>query len=388
MNFNLNDEQQMLEDSVRRFVDKAYAFETRSAIVKAAEGGSAENWRTFAENGWLAAALPEEHGGLGGSVLDTALIAQQFGRALVVEPYLGCAVLAAQTLVAAAAPGLKDTLLPALADGSARVALAYSEASSRGDPAIVQTVARQDNDGYRIEGAKTLVLGAGHADWFIVSARVADAGREDEGISLFLVPANAAGLAQQALPLHDGTQAAELTFAQLAVPASALLGERGRGLEALRSGLSHGITALCAELVGAMERAIEITAEYLKVRKQFGVPIASFQALQHRMADMAAELELSRSMLYAMLAALECESGKTQQLALSQGKAFIGRAAKWVCGQAIQLHGGIGMTEEYAVGHYFKRAVVADILFGTSDQHEAANAAALQEALRAETESV
>lgn len=388
MNFNLNDEQKMLEDSVRRFVDKAYAFETRNAIVKAAEGGSAENWRTFAENGWLAAALPEAHGGLGGTVLDTALIAQQFGRALVVEPYLGCAVLAAQTLAAAGTPDVKDALLSALADGSERVALAYSEASSRGDPAIVQTLAIRDKDGYRLEGAKTLVLGAAHADWFIVSARIVDDGRQDEGISLFLVPAGSSGPAQQTLPLHDGTQAAELTFAQFAVPASALLGERGAGLDALRFGLSHGMTALCAELVGAMERAIEITAEYLKVRKQFGVPIASFQALQHRMADMAAELELSRSMLYAMLAALECESGKAQQLTLSQGKAFIGRAAKWVCAQAIQLHGGIGMTEEYAVGHYFKRAVVADILFGTSDQHEAANAAALQHALSAQTELV
>ncbi|WP_250450855.1 acyl-CoA dehydrogenase family protein [Caballeronia sp. ATUFL_M2_KS44] len=387
MNFNLNDEQQLLQDSVRRFIDKAYAFETRNAIVKAARGGNAENWRMFADNGWLAAALPEAYGGLGGTLLDTALITQQFGRALVVEPYLGCAVLAAQTLVAAAGPAVMDTLLPAIADGSQRVALAYSEAASRGDPAIVQTTATCTKDGYRIDGTKTLVLGAADADWFIVSARVADGASVDDGVSLFLLRAGSPGLTQQPLPLHDGTHAAELTFAQVAVPASALLGERGAGLRALRHGLSHGITALCAELVGAMERAIEITAEYLKVRKQFGVAIGSFQSLQHRMADMAAELELSRSMLYAMLAAFEGECEKTQRLTVSQGKAFIGRAAKWVCGQAIQLHGGIGMTEEYAVGHYFKRAIVADILFGTSDQHEAANAVALQEALRAESEA-
>lgn len=378
MNFNLNDEQQMLQDSARRFVEKAYGFEARCALVGAGQGGSAGNWRTFAENGWLAAALPETSGGLGGTVLNTALIGQAFGRALVIEPYLGCAVLAAQTFSAAASPAQRDAMLPALADGGKRLALAYSESSSRGDPALVETTATEIDGGYRIRGKKTLVLGAPGADGLIVSARVLDANGTDSNISLFLVPADAPGLARQNLPLHDATMAAELTLEQVNVSSSALLGTRGAGLDALRHGLSHGMTALCAELVGAMERAIELTAEYLKVRKQFGVPIASFQALQHRMADMAAELELSRSMLYAMLASHEDEASATRQQTLSQGKAFIGRAAKWVCGQAIQLHGGIGMTEEYAIGHYFKRAVVADILFGTSDQHDAANAAALQ----------
>jgi alkylation response protein AidB-like acyl-CoA dehydrogenase len=378
MNFNLNDEQRMLQDSVRRFIDKAYTFEARAALVKAAQGGSPQNWRFFADNGWLAAALPEAYGGLNGTVLDTALICQQFGRGLVIEPYLGSAVLAAQTLASAASPAQLDTLMPALADGSRRIALAYSEASSRGDPANVSATATVSGNRYVLSGRKTLVLGASDADWLIVSARISDAAQPAADVSLFLVPADAAGVKRHDLPLHDGTRAAELAFDQVELDANALLGVRGAGLKALRHGLSHGITALCAELVGAMERAVELTAEYLKVRMQFGVAIASFQALQHRMADMAAELELSRSMLYAMLASLENGTAAAQQLTLSQGKAFIGRAAKWVCGQAIQLHGGIGMTEEYAIGHYFKRAIVADILFGTSDQHDAANAAALQ----------
>ncbi len=377
MNFNLNSEQQMLQDSVRRFVDKEYGFDARTALVKARTTSSASHWQTFADNGWLAAALPESCGGLDGSVIDTVLIAQQLGRALVVEPYLGCAVLAAQTLYAAATPAQREHWLPLLADGSRKIALAYSEAQSRGLPEFVSLTATATPDGYALSGSKTLVLGGADADTFIVSAHASDA----DGITLMLVDAQAPGLTRRVLPLHDGSFAAELTFKAVQVGRDAVLGEPGSGLVALRHGLAHAIAALGAELVGGMEKAIEITAEYLKVRKQFGVPIGSFQALQHRLADMAAETELARSMLYALLATLENGDVIAQQRAVSQAKSVIGRAARFVCGQAIQLHGGIGMTEEYQVGHYYKRAVVADVLFGSSDAHDAACAARLQEEL-------
>ncbi|BDB27510.1 acyl-CoA dehydrogenase family protein [Cupriavidus sp. P-10] len=384
MNFNLTDEQRLLQDSVRRFVDKDYDFEARTARIRSAEPCNARHWAIFAENGWLAAALPESAGGLGGSIIETVLIATELGRGLVVEPYLGSAVLAAQTLAAAAGPDQLDALIPALADGSRRVALAYSEAQSRGLPEPVATRAEPAPGGYRLHGTKTLVLGGCDADAFIVSAMLPGASGEAALCSLFLVPADAAGLQRVALPLHDGSWAAEVTFDQAFVPADALLGEAGTGQAALRHGLTHGIAALCAELVGGMEKTIEITAGYLKVRKQFGVPIGSFQALQHRMADMAAELEVARSMLYALLASIENDDDGDLARTVSQAKALIVRAARYVCGQGIQLHGGIGMTEEYTVGHYFKRAVVADVLFGNADLHEACNARALQAALNQE----
>lgn len=374
MNFNLNAEQQLLQDSVRRFVDKDYGFEARTALIKARSTCSASHWQTFADNGWLAAALPESCGGLDGSLIDTVLIAQELGRGLVLEPYLGCAVLAAQTLLAAGTTAQCEQWLPALADGSRKFSLAYSEAQSRGFPEPVGTRAVATGDGYALSGCKTLVLGGADADSFIVSARTSDA----DGIALLVVPANASGLSRRVLPLHDGSFAAELTFEQVRVAREALLGEAGKGLAALRHGLAHATAVLGAELVGGMEKAIEFTAEYLKVRKQFGVPIGSFQALQHRLADMAAELELARSMLYALLASIENDAADERQRIVSQAKSVIGRAARFVCSQAIQLHGGIGMTEEYQVGHYYKRAVVADALFGSSDGHDAACAAQLQ----------
>ncbi|MDH4656872.1 MULTISPECIES: acyl-CoA dehydrogenase family protein [unclassified Pseudomonas] len=379
MDFELTSEQQLLQDSVRRYIDKAYSFEARTALLKAGKNGSAEHWGMFAANGWLMAALPEEHGGLGGSPLETAIIAQELGRGLVLEPYLGCAVLAAQTLAAAANPEQQARWLPQLAEGTCRIALAYSEPGSRGMPEPVTLRAERSGDGFILHGLKSLVLGAHDAHAFIVSARI----EGTAGVSLLLVDADAVGLERQALPLHDGTWVQELNFDGVEVGADGLLGEAGQGLPALREGLAHGIVALCAELIGGMEKTLEVTADYLKVRKQFGVPIGSFQALQHRMADMAAEVELARSMLHAALASMTNDDEPTRRKTLSGAKMLIGRAAKFVCGQGIQLHGGIGMTEEYLVGHYYKRAVVADLLLGSSDSHEAACAKALQAELRA-----
>jgi len=377
MNFNLNAEQQLLQDSVRRFVERAYSFEARTALINTRSTSDAAHWQTFAANGWLAAALPDAYGGLGGTLLDTVLIAHEFGRGLVTQPYLGCAVLAAQTLLAAGTPSQNEHWLPQLADGSRKFALAYSEAQSRGFPETVSLRASATSNGYSLSGSKTLVLGGADADSFVVSAVTPDA----DGITLFLVHADTPGLSRRVLALHDGSFAAELTFRQVQVTRDAVLGEPGKGLPALRLGLAHATAALCAELIGGMEKAIELTAEYLKVRNQFGVPIASFQVLQHRMADMASEMELGRSMLYALLESIENGDEPARLRAVSQAKSIVGRAARFVCAQAIQLHGGIGMTEEYQVGHFYKRAVVADVLFGSGDAHDAVCAAQLQKDL-------
>jgi len=371
----------MLQDSVRRFVENAYTFEARTALLETGQGGSAVNWRSFAENGWLGAAVPEPCGGFGGTVLETALIAHEFGRGLVIEPYLGCAVLAAQTLVASESSGVRQQLLPGLVDGTIRCAVAYSESGSCGMPLPVALRANRTSDGYVLNGSKSLVLGGRDAEWFIVSGVVANQANPAD-ITLFLVNAEAPGLSRQALPLHDGSWAAEVVLENVFVPTDMVLGQPGQGMPALRHGLMHATVALCSELVGAMERAIEITADYLKLRKQFGVAIGSFQALQHRMADMAAELELSRSMLFALLAAIEGTDAAHKERMVSQAKTLISRAAKKVCGQAIQLHGGIGVTEECSVGHYFKRAVVGDVLLGSADRHEAHSAVQLQSELQ------
>ena len=288
MNFELDPAQKAMQFQVRQWAERSYRFADRQALLEEPDAGQ-RTWQAYAENGWLGTALPEVHGGRGGGAIDTALIAQEFGRALVVEPYLGCAVMAVQTLIAAASPQQLDRLLPDMASGRSKIALAYSEAQSRGMPEPITLRAERVPDGYALNGCKTVVLGGVGADRFIVSAVM-----RAQPI-LLLIEAASSGLTIDALKLHDGSQAAQLTFDGVFVPSEALLGKPANALGALRLGLAHGTAALCAELVGAMERVIEITADYLKTRVQFGVPIGSFQALQHRLADMAAEMELSRS---------------------------------------------------------------------------------------------
>lgn len=374
MQFELNSEQQLLSDSVGRFIENEYSFESRARRLAGNPASFPATWRAFADQGWLAAALPERHGGLGGSVIDTAIIARHFGRGLLLEPYLGCAVLAAQTLAAAGSELQCNTWLPGIADGSRRIALACAE-GSHGLTEPLTMVARSQG-GHRLTGRKTLVLGGPNADAYVVSARLDAPG--SAGLSLFLVSASATGLEVAPVPLHDGRLAAELTLDGVAAE---LVGAAGGGSAALHEGLAHGIIALCAELVGSMERVIEITAEYLRNRKQFDVPLASFQALQHRMADMAAELEIARSMLFAALASFQNDDPDRRNHVLGAAKAFVSTAALRVCGQGIQLHGAIGMTEEYSVGHHYKHAVVSSLLLGANTIHEAAFATALQNRL-------
>ena len=374
MDFKLNSDQVMLQDSVRRFGERSYGFDARTAQLQ--QGKLFAHWPTFADNGWLAAGIPEACGGVGGDAVDVALIAQELGRVLAMEPFASVGVMPAQVLLAGGSEAQKTQFLPPLVEGKLRMSVAYSEPSSRGNPAVttLKAVANAAAGGYGLSGLKTLVVGGADADLFLVSAQVPDT----TGITLFLVNADAPGLSQRRLRLHDGSQATEVVFDQVQVSDTQRVGAVGAGLPALQQGYCCAVTALCAELIGVMEAAIEMTAEYLKTRKQFGVAIGSFQVLQHRMVDMAGDLEVSRSMLHALLDA-ETNAPLDDRLRMvSQAKSLIGRLAKAVCGQAIQLHGGIGMTEEYAVGHYFKRAVVANILFGTGDQHDSAAMAELQ----------
>ncbi|MEJ6009384.1 acyl-CoA dehydrogenase family protein [Novosphingobium aquae] len=359
MDFTFDTEQQMLCDSVARFLQNEYDFDARMKLVAAAGGGSAAIWQKFAENGWIAASCPEEFGGFGGSVIDTAIICEQFGRGLVIEPWLGSAVLGLQTLLASDDAEAKTALLPRLCDGSQRIAVAWSETAARGVPNVVATTSKGEGDILRLHGTKTLVLGGVGADAYLVSVRLAGSIDARDGIALCIVEAGAPGLSISPTLLHDGSLAATITLDG----ANARL-LQGDGLRALEAGLGYATCALCAELVGAMERAIEITADYLRTRKQFGVTIGSFQSLQHRMADMVAELELARSMLFVALASQENDEAETRVATLAGAKALITGAARSICAQAIQLHGGIGMTEECAIGHYFKRAVVADALLG------------------------
>lgn len=376
MQFQLNPEQQLLQDSLRRFLENEYGFDYRRALSKESPQGLAQNWQTFAENGWLAASLQESLGGFGGSIVETSIIAHEFGRALVIEPYIGCAVLGTHTLLAAGSDAQIQRIMPDIAEGKVRIALAYSELSSRGMPWPIDTVAEPAGNGYVLSGQKSLVIGASSADKFLVSARLA----QTDHVGLFLVDANDSSISRTDLPLHDGSLAQALSLNGLKVRAADLLGDPKNGLNALRQGLNNGILAICASMIGAMERSIEITAEYLKTRQQFGTPIGSFQVLQHRMADMATEMELARSMLFAAMAAVLSDHADQRDQTVSYAKSLIGRSAKFVCGQAIQLHGGIGMTEEYTVGHYFKYVMVANALLGSSSRHDEACALQLTQA--------
>ncbi len=378
MDFSLTDEQKMLQESAGRYVEKTYTFEARKHFIERDHGFNAENWKTFAELGWLGVAVPEAYGGLGGSAVETALIMQQLGRALVVEPFIASAVLATQAIIAGGTEAQKESLLPALAGGEAVATLAHGERNARGAVEHVETVAKAAGGGYRLEGLKTVVLGAPSAQTILIPARTAGSVADRDGITLFAIDVKAANLTLQEARLVDGSRAADVRLDGVTVGKDAVIGEVGKAYPALQAAVDHAIIALCAEAVGAMDKVIWTTRDYLKTRKQFGVAIGSFQALQHRMADMVIEHEMASSMLYRGLAALENPDPVQRSLGASAAKAQIIRAAKFVTAQGIQLHGGMGMTEEYVIGHYFKRIVVAESLFGNTDYHITRYAKSLQ----------
>jgi len=367
MNFEHTEERRMLADSLNRFIARQYHIEARHKIAASPEGFSNAMWQQFAELGVVGMLLREEDGGFGGTGFDIAVVFEALGRGLVLEPQLGSAVLAAEAIAAAGSDAQKE-VLASIVDASLIAAFAHDEPDAHYELARVATTARRDDDGWVIDGAKAVVANAEQAQWIVVSARTSGAVDDEAGISLFLVPADAAGLSMVGSPTMDGGRVAELTFSGVRVGADALLGEPGQGFAALERAVGRGVLALCAEALGAMEAAKEATLDYLRTRKQFGVVIGSFQALQHRMADLLLEIEQARSAVINAASALDADRF-TRERSLSAAKASIGRIGTLVAEECIQLHGGIGMTWELPLAHYAKRLVMIDHQLGDEDHH-------------------
>ncbi len=357
MDFSFTEEQQLLEDTVRRFVAKDYAFEQRRAIRDSAEGWSRDAWQALADLGLLALNVPEEHGGLGAGPVDTMLAMNALGPGLLLEPYLASAVVA--TTLLRECPR-QAGLLEQMAAGARIVVLAHEEAETRGDTGRVAALCRIEGTDFLLDGRKCVVAHAAAADALIVSARLED------DLALFLVPRDAAGLTLDAYPTLDGTRAAEVRLAGVRLPAAARL---DAGRDALVRALDIGLAALCAEAVGIMKAALDATVDYLRTRRQFGQPIGRFQALQHRAADMLLQYEQAKSM--STLAALRCTSQDAvlRRRALAAAKVVIGRAARFIGQQAVQLHGGMGMSDELVVSHWFKRLTAIELAYGGTDTH-------------------
>ncbi|MBO9357591.1 pimeloyl-CoA dehydrogenase small subunit [Bordetella petrii] len=367
MNFDHTEDRRMLSDMLKRFVAEQYGFAVRDRIARSPEGYSAEFWQRYAELGAIGALYAEADGGLGGSGFDIAVVFEALGRGLVVEPFLD-ALVAGDAIAAAGNPAQKAVLADVQA-GTAIVALAHAEPQAGYELAHVEARARPDGDGWLLDGAKAVVAHAEHAALFVVSARTAGDDNDPDGISLFLVPAGTPGLQVQGYPLIDGGRAGDLTLANVRVDAAALLGQAGAAHAVLERSVGKGLLALCAEAIGAMDAARDATLEYLQTRKQFGVPIGRFQALQHRMADVLLEIEQARSAVINAAAQLDHADRATRERALSAAKYTIGRVGILVAEECIQLHGGIGMTWELPLAHYAKRLVMIDHQLGDEDHH-------------------
>jgi pimeloyl-CoA dehydrogenase small subunit len=369
MDFDFTDEQRMLQDSVQRLLAEHGSFEQRLAHRHEPHGYSRALWARFAELGLLALPFDEPDGGLGGGPVDVLIVMQALGRALALEPYLASVVLAGGLLREAGSAEQRRQLVPDIAAGEMTLAFAHAEAQSRYGLADVSASARADGDGWVLDGEKRCVTAGDTADRLIVSARVSGEARDREGVSLFIVDANADGVTRRGYRTQDHTRAADIRFERVRVARNALLGPPGAAVPCIERAVDVATAALCAEAVGVMERLHELTVEYLKVRKQFGVAIGSFQALQHRAVDMLVALEQARSMaLYAAMMCTEPDATERSR-AISAAKVQVGRSARFVGQEAIQLHGGIGMTEECQAGHYFRRLTMIELQCGDTAHH-------------------
>ncbi len=374
MDFSFTEEQTLLRNMVQSFVQDNYDFDTRMKIVRSDEGMSRDIWQQFAELGLLAAPFSEDMGGLDGGPIETMVIMEELGRGLVVEPYLPTIVLCGGILHRHGSKAQKQAHLPTLISGENIWALAFNEPHGRFNLADIVTSAKAtgkdggDGDGYVLSGTKAVVAGGPWADKLIVSARLAGGPRDSDGVGLFVVDKSADGVSTQDYPTVDGSRASEITLENVSVGADALIGEAGKGLPILEEAIDNGIGAVCAEAIGHMKMLNDATAEYCKIRKQFGVPIGSFQVLQHRMVDMFMEYEQSVSMTYMVNMKLT-EDESVRKKAAAGAKVQIGKSGHFIGQQAVQLHGGMGMTEELDVGHYFKRLTMIDTQFGNIDHH-------------------
>jgi alkylation response protein AidB-like acyl-CoA dehydrogenase len=368
VNFDLSEEQQLLKDSVERFVNDNYDLDTRQSLSKNPAGFSDTYWQTMAELGWLGVTVPEAQGGFGGNQADTMVLMEAFGQGLVLEPFFASAVLGTRAVVSGGNADLQSRLLPDVVSGSCRLGLAYAEEQSRFDLEDIITRATAQDSGFVITGHKSMVQHGGSADQLVVSTRTSGGQRDENGITLFLVDTKAEGLTVDSFPTVDGQQASEVTFENVFVHADNMLGELDLGFTLLQDIAIDGILALAAEAVGAMEILYKDTVAYTQEREQFDHSLADFQVLQHRMVDMFMEYEQCKSMLYR--ATLEVvQNGREAMRTVHALKYMVGKVGTFIGENAVQLHGGMGVTEELRIGHYFKRLLVIDAQFGNSDHH-------------------
>jgi len=369
MDFDLTEEQRLLKESLDRLIGDRYAFEQRKSYGQNPEGWSRELWAQFAELGLLGLPFDEQYGGSAGGPVETMIAMESFGRALALEPYLATVVLGGGFLRHGGSADQCASLVPKIVDGSRTVAFAHTERQSRYDLHDIETRAVRDGAGWVLDGEKGVVVHGDTADKLIVTARVGGGRRDRDGIAVFIVGSNEAGVSRRGYPTQDGLRAAEIALSGVRIGPEAVLGEPGAALPLIERVVDEAIAALCAEAVGAMAQMHDLTVEYLKTRRQFGREIGSFQILQHRAVDMLIALEQARSMaMFATMTAAE-DDGAERRNAVSAAKVQIGRSGKFIGQQAIQLHGGIGMTIEYKVGHYFKRVTMIDTMFGDADHH-------------------
>jgi alkylation response protein AidB-like acyl-CoA dehydrogenase len=368
MDFNFTEEQSMVRDTVASFLQDKYDFETRRKIVNSEAGWRADYWKAFAEElGILGASFSEDLGGLGGGAIDNMIIMEEFGKALVIEPYLGTVVIGGGFMKHSGYAGAAS-VIEGIVAGTTTIAFAYAEPQGRYTWQDLKTTAKKDGSGYILNGHKAVVVGAPFATHLVVTARTGGAQRDAGGVSVFLVDKTLPGIVTRDYPTVDGNRASEVYFENVSIPADALIGEEGNGLPLVNKVLDEATAAVGAEAVGVLRKLHEGTLDYAKQRKQFGTAISNFQVLQHRMVDMFIEVEQAVSMTYMATIKLD-ESDAERAKAVSAAKVRIGRACKFVGQNAIQIHGGMGMTDELAIGHYFKRASLIEGLFGSVDHH-------------------
>ncbi|HEY7798878.1 MAG TPA: acyl-CoA dehydrogenase [Hyphomonadaceae bacterium] len=368
MDFAFTSEQDMLRDTVARLVREQYDFETRRKVAKSEAGWRPKMWAQFAELGLLGASFPEADGGFGGGPVEAMIISEEFGKGLVIEPYLQTVVIGGGFLRHGGSDAQKEENLPALIGGERIYAFACSEPKSRFDLHDVSTTAKKDGKGFTLNGHKAVVIGAPFASHLIVTARTSGGQRDTKGVTLFLVPKNAKGVSTRDYPTVDGLRASEVYFENVSVGADAVIGEVDGGFPLVEKVVDEAIAALCAEAIGCFKVLNEATLQYSKTRKQFGQPIGNFQVLQHRMVDMFMAAEQSISMTYMVTLKLE-EADRQRKLAASGAKVQIGKAGKLISQEAVQIHGGMGMTDELNVGHFFKRVTMIESQFGNTDWH-------------------
>jgi alkylation response protein AidB-like acyl-CoA dehydrogenase len=365
MDFDLNPEQQQLADAIARWAEKDYSFEKRKQIIGTDAGISAAAWQALSELGVMALPVPSAHEGFDGTAIDQMVVMQTLGRALVVEPVFATA-LGVQFLKLAGGHG---EILRKVANGEMVLACALGERQSRHELANIATTVRRSQDGYVINGSKAAVLHGAQAGCLIVSARSSGAPGDADGMSLFIMPTDSAGVHLRDARSNDGMRMATIDFTQVQVPASSLLGTEGGGWPLLEAATDHGIALLCAEALGVMEALTDATLAYLKTRQQFGVPIGKFQVLQHRMAEMFIQLEQARSMTLLAAVNAGADSAQERRRVISAAKARVGEAMRYIGQQAVQLHGGMGVTNELPAAHYFKRLSTIELTLGDTDHH-------------------